>query len=152
GEAAAPPPGMDRQPVEAPPPSVPACDQGADDRAIGLGQQQRIRVRRQESLHRAGVIGWRGPALGEPPELEDRADVLGRSAPHRPRAPIRVRHRSVLSAGLTGDHLVTYSPSMDEVFKALADPTRRALLDDLFEEDGQTLGALEAGLPMTRFG
>jgi len=38
------------------------------------------------------------------------------------------------------------------VFKALADPTRRALLDDLFEEDGQTLGALEAGLPMTRFG
>jgi DNA-binding transcriptional ArsR family regulator len=41
---------------------------------------------------------------------------------------------------------------MDEVFKALADPTRRALLDDLFEEDGQTLGALEAGLPMTRFG
>jgi DNA-binding transcriptional ArsR family regulator len=41
---------------------------------------------------------------------------------------------------------------MDEVFKALADSTRRALLDDLFEEDGQTLGALEAGLPMTRFG
>jgi DNA-binding transcriptional ArsR family regulator len=41
---------------------------------------------------------------------------------------------------------------MDEVFKALADPTRRALLDALFEEDGQTLGALEEGLPMTRFG
>jgi DNA-binding transcriptional ArsR family regulator len=41
---------------------------------------------------------------------------------------------------------------MDEVFKALADPTRRALLDDLFEEDGQTLGALEARQPMTRFG
>ena len=32
--------------------------------------------------------------------------------------------------------------SMDEVFKALADPTRRALLDLLFEEDGQTLTAL----------
>ena len=41
---------------------------------------------------------------------------------------------------------------MDEVFKALADPTRRALLDALFAEDGQTLGALERRLPMTRFG
>jgi uncharacterized protein YndB with AHSA1/START domain len=38
------------------------------------------------------------------------------------------------------------------VFKALADPTRRSLLDELFEEDGQTLGALESRLPMTRFG
>ena len=41
---------------------------------------------------------------------------------------------------------------MDEVFKALADPTRRELLDRLFERDGQSLGALEAELPMTRFG
>jgi uncharacterized protein YndB with AHSA1/START domain len=41
---------------------------------------------------------------------------------------------------------------MDEVFKALADPTRRGLLDELHREDGQTLGALEARLPMTRFG
>jgi uncharacterized protein YndB with AHSA1/START domain/DNA-binding transcriptional ArsR family regulator len=41
---------------------------------------------------------------------------------------------------------------MDEVFKALADPTRRALLDELFAEDGQTLTALEGRLPMTRFG
>src|SRR3954453_20399000 len=41
---------------------------------------------------------------------------------------------------------------MDEVFKALADPTRRSLLDELFKEDGQTLGALEGRLPMTRFG
>jgi DNA-binding transcriptional ArsR family regulator len=41
---------------------------------------------------------------------------------------------------------------MDEVFKALADPTRRALLDELFREDGQTLTALETRLPMTRFG
>jgi len=41
---------------------------------------------------------------------------------------------------------------MDDVFKALADPTRRALLDELFREDGQTLTALEARLPMTRFG
>src|SRR5258708_5971465 len=41
---------------------------------------------------------------------------------------------------------------MDEVFKALADPTRRGLLDRLFERDGQTLGELEEGLSMTRFG
>src|SRR6188472_2332598 len=41
---------------------------------------------------------------------------------------------------------------MDEVFKALADPTRRSLLDELFNEDGQTLTALEERLPMTRFG
>ena len=41
---------------------------------------------------------------------------------------------------------------MDAVFKALADPTRRSLLDELFEEDGQTLSALEQRLPMTRFG
>lgn len=41
---------------------------------------------------------------------------------------------------------------MDEVFKALGDPTRRSLLDELFKEDGQTLSALEGRLPMTRFG
>lgn len=41
---------------------------------------------------------------------------------------------------------------MDEVFRALADPTRRSLLDELFKEDGQSLSALEARLPMTRFG
>src|SRR5213082_3996733 len=41
---------------------------------------------------------------------------------------------------------------MDAVFKALADPTRRSLLDELYKQDGQTLSALERGLPMTRFG
>jgi uncharacterized protein YndB with AHSA1/START domain/DNA-binding MarR family transcriptional regulator len=41
---------------------------------------------------------------------------------------------------------------MDEVFKALADPTRRSLLDELFREDGQTLSALEDRFAMTRFG
>jgi DNA-binding transcriptional ArsR family regulator len=41
---------------------------------------------------------------------------------------------------------------MDEVFKALGDPTRRSLLDELFRQDGQTLSALEQRLPMTRFG
>ena len=41
---------------------------------------------------------------------------------------------------------------MDEVFRALSDPTRRSLLDELFKQDGQTLSALEARVDMTRFG
>ncbi len=41
---------------------------------------------------------------------------------------------------------------MDAVFRALADPTRRSLLDELFDQDGQTLSALEGRLAMTRFG
>jgi DNA-binding transcriptional ArsR family regulator len=41
---------------------------------------------------------------------------------------------------------------MDEVFKALADPTRRELLDRLYARNGQTLTALERKLPMSRFG
>ena len=41
---------------------------------------------------------------------------------------------------------------MDAIFKALADPTRRSLLDELFERDGRTLRELEQRLPMTRFG
>jgi DNA-binding transcriptional ArsR family regulator len=41
----------------------------------------------------------------------------------------------------------------DLVFKALADPTRRLLLDRLFDRDGRTLGELEAEVPaLTRFG
>jgi DNA-binding transcriptional ArsR family regulator len=40
----------------------------------------------------------------------------------------------------------------DAVFRALADPTRRHLLDRLFERDGRTLTELEQDLEMTRFG
>ncbi len=40
----------------------------------------------------------------------------------------------------------------DRVFKALADPTRRFLLDRLFTRDGRTLTELESELEMTRFG
>src|ERR687896_2592223 len=40
----------------------------------------------------------------------------------------------------------------DRVFKALADPTRRFLLDRLFARDGRTLTELESDLEMTRFG
>ena len=41
---------------------------------------------------------------------------------------------------------------MDPIFKALNDPTRRALLDALRAKDGQTLTELETHLAMTRFG
>ena len=40
----------------------------------------------------------------------------------------------------------------DRVFRALADPTRRHLLDRLFEREGRTLTELESELEMTRFG
>lgn len=48
--------------------------------------------------------------------------------------------------GLTCNHLVTYTYPMVEdankVFKALADPSRRKLLDRLFEKNGQSLNEL----------
>ena len=56
---------------------------------------------------------------------------------------------------MTCDHLVTYTRLVtddDRVFKALADPTRRLLLDRLFQRDGRTLTDLESELEMTRFG
>jgi len=48
--------------------------------------------------------------------------------------------------------MVSYCDHMDLAFKALADPTRRALLDELFEQDGQTLVALSSKFDMTRVG
>ncbi|MBV9718307.1 MAG: helix-turn-helix domain-containing protein [Candidatus Eremiobacteraeota bacterium] len=42
--------------------------------------------------------------------------------------------------------------AVDDVFKALADVSRRTLLDALFKRDGQTLGELCGRLEMTRFG
>ena len=59
---------------------------------------------------------------------------------------------------LTRDHLVTYcsivsgDEDLHSVFRALADPSRRFLLDLLFARDGRTLSELEAELSMTRFG
>ena len=48
--------------------------------------------------------------------------------------------------------MVSYSVSMELVFKALADPTRRDLLDVLFHSDGQPLNALVEQFDMTRIG
>jgi len=69
------------------------------------------------------------------------------------------RNRADASAGrhrpLTCDYLVTYPRRVtddDIVFKALADSTRRFLLDKLFVQDARTLTDLESELEMTRFG
>ena len=48
--------------------------------------------------------------------------------------------------------MVSYSCRVELVFRALADPTRRALLDALYERDGQTLVALTARHDLTRVG
>ena len=55
---------------------------------------------------------------------------------------------------LTGNQKVTYGEDVGDglVFKALADPTRRLLLDRLFEREGRTLGELESAIDMTRIG
>ena len=47
---------------------------------------------------------------------------------------------------------MTHMSDDDRVFKALADPTRRHLLDRLYKRDGRTLSELESELEMTRFG
>jgi DNA-binding transcriptional ArsR family regulator len=57
---------------------------------------------------------------------------------------------------LTRDLRITYCvgvPDDDLVFRALSDPTRRLLLDRLFERDGRTLGELQTEVPqLSRFG
>src|SRR3990172_6562503 len=96
--------------------------------------------------------GPRGPRR-VPPRQRDRVPPRQRDA-GGPRARIPLTEGSP-PWGLTGDYSVTYPPTVnddDRVFKALADPTRRFLLDRLFERDGRTLTELEFGLEMTRFG
>src|SRR5580658_11354417 len=46
--------------------------------------------------------------------------------------------------------MVSYCGGVELVFKALSDPTRRELLDELFRRDGQTLHALAGRFDMTR--
>ena len=63
--------------------------------------------------------------------------------------------RSPAVPALTCDYLVTYFRAVtddDQVFKALADRTRRRLLDRLFLRDGRSLSDLESDVDMTRFG
>jgi DNA-binding transcriptional ArsR family regulator len=74
--------------------------------------------------------------------------------PFRHHAP-STDERATTTKGLTCHHMVTYSDLVsadDRVFKALADPTRRYLLDLLFEREGRTLTELEGEIDMTRIG
>jgi DNA-binding transcriptional ArsR family regulator len=57
-------------------------------------------------------------------------------------------HQHILAKSLTGNQKVAYTMLMDSVFKALADPTRRLILDTLSEEDNQTLFELRTRLIM----
>ncbi len=69
--------------------------------------------------------------------------------------PVGSRLMTVRLTPFTCDLLVTYFGAVtddDRVFKALADPTRRFLLDLLFVRDGRTLTELESELEMTRYG
>ena len=63
---------------------------------------------------------------------------------------LRDGHQPSRPGDLTCNHMVAYYPTMDEVFKALADASRRALLDRLHARNGQTLNELCDGLAMTR--
>src|SRR3954451_7238978 len=62
---------------------------------------------------------------------------------HRP--PVRT---SDAALDLTGKHVLAYGVSVADVFKALADPTRRTILDELADRDGQTLFELCSRLAM----
>jgi DNA-binding transcriptional ArsR family regulator len=55
--------------------------------------------------------------------------LAARTAPKEGQSPFR----------LTGKQSLAYAGSIGDVFKALADPTRRTILDELTERDGQTL-------------
>jgi DNA-binding transcriptional ArsR family regulator len=89
-----------------------------------------------------------------------RGDALGHEISSRI-VFLRSCHSSACTAreasrDLICDQIVTYSVAVEqgtEVFRALADPTRRELLDRLFSRDGQTLNELCENFPeMTRFG
>lgn len=89
---------------------------------------------------------WGGPALAATVPTLDGG---------RPEVRRKAGGTTGSAADLIGDFEVTYPGSVDDddrVFKALADPSRRHLLDILFERDGRTLTDLESTLQMTRFG
>jgi DNA-binding transcriptional ArsR family regulator/uncharacterized protein YndB with AHSA1/START domain len=67
--------------------------------------------------------------------------------------PIRqIVQREIYVTLLSRYYVFTYKITMDPIFKALNDPTRRALLDALREKDGQSLTELEQHLALSRFG
>lgn len=63
-------------------------------------------------------------------------------------APIAAVATGLFLAALTGKRTLAYFGFVSDLFKALADPTRRAILDELTETDGQTLFELCGRLTM----
>ena len=116
-----------------------------------------------EDAEPAGPFGAKG--VGEPALIPTAPAILG-AIRHAtgiridevPATPDRVRS-AILRGGLRGFEGFDRKPfgflyigDVDDVFRALADPTRRALLDALTERDGQTLLSLAEGHGMTRVG
>ena len=94
--------------------------------------------------------GGRDPG-GDPADPAHRPRRHGRAPARRGHGPQALHLRKRV------EHVTVWSRKIgamddDQVFKALADPTRRHLLDRLFERDGRTLKELESELEMTRFG
>ena len=100
-----------------------------------------------------GVFDHRAMVARHGPDYWRKSDItVGAVLGGRGRGRPVHRREKRARPGLTCDYLVTYHGCVDEVFRALADPTRRSLLDELFREDGQTLSMLEERFSMTRFG
>jgi hypothetical protein len=114
---------------------------GLHDHAVVLADRvtEDLVVARERGAHRGGIVL---PAPGRPLEVgEQERDRPGGQLGHGHTEPQPAPPR------LTCDYLVTYLATVtddDLVFKALADPTRRHLLDRLFERDGRTLTELES--------
>lgn len=60
------------------------------------------------------------------------------------------RSHAATGPQLTGKSALAYNPAMADVYGALSDPTRRAILDELTERDGQTLFEICTRLTMKR--
>jgi DNA-binding transcriptional ArsR family regulator/MFS family permease len=156
-------------------PAVPPAEIRARAEVLALGAEHdraavRVGVQRLERL--AERVDQRDveEVVGRPPDLRGRHVVVRKLDPHIPMVSDRHRFLPCLVSRvsrigcarernrgnpsrpgrLTCIHWVAYSDVVDEVFKALADRTRRRLLDRLRRRDGQTLGELCSGLAMSR--
>ena len=104
---------------------------------------------------RGKVVALFSTRLNESPVSRRRCAACATTGRDVSRPALKSSASTPKSCLLTCDHMVTYSRRVfddDSVFKALADPTRRFLLDLLFKRDGRTLTELESELAMTRFG
>ena len=98
-----------------------------DARDVKLGFETRAVLRQRPPTPRPGSwSGTRGTGIRSPP-----SDASRRGLGHG--------HATTRVAPLTGKWLLAYCAAVGDVFKALADPTRRTILDELTERDGQTL-------------